>query len=208
MVDPARTLERQAEALGVVLDHAAARALVAFERLLLDRAVALGAVSRSDAGRLRERHVLDSLRAVRALSERDTTAVDVGTGAGLPGVILAIARPDVRFTLLEPRRRRAAFVELAVERLGLRNARVVALRAEELAALVAGGREPPAEVAFARAVGPLDRCLSLAGRLLTPGGRLVWFAGERSVGSLPAGAVVIQTPELESAGALVIMGRQ
>jgi len=207
-VDPARTLARQAEELGVDIGADQAEALIAFERLLLDRGVPLGAVSEGDAGRLRERHVLDSLRAVRAISSRDREAIDVGTGAGLPGVVLAIARPEVRFTLLEPRRRRAAFVELAVERLGIRNARVLPRRAEEFAAQVAAGCEPAAEVAFARALGPLDRCLSLARGLLTPGGRLVWFAGKRRAHPLPPGAAVIETPALESAGPLVIMGRQ
>ncbi|HWO70143.1 MAG TPA: 16S rRNA (guanine(527)-N(7))-methyltransferase RsmG [Actinomycetota bacterium] len=207
-MDPARTLARQAEELGADIGADQAEALIAFERLLLDRGVPLGAVSEGDAGRLRERHVLDSLRAVRAISSRDREAIDVGTGAGLPGVVLAIARPEVRFTLLEPRRRRAAFVELAVERLGIRNARVLPRRAEEFAAQVAAGCEPAAEVAFARALGPLDRCLSLAGGLLTPGGRLVWFAGKRRAHPLPPGAAVIETPALESAGPLVIMGRQ
>jgi 16S rRNA (guanine527-N7)-methyltransferase len=199
---------RQAEELGVAIDAAQAEVLVAFERLLLDRAVPLGAISRGDARRLRERHVLDSLRAVRALSGRDREAVDLGTGAGLPGVVLAIARPGVRFTLLEPRRRRAAFVELALDRLGIRNARVLPRRAEEFAAMVAAGRERAAEVAFARALASLERCLTLAQGLLAPDGRLVWFAGERSSGSLPEGAVLIETPALESAGPLVIMTRQ
>lgn len=190
------------------LDPAQAEALVGFELLLLDRAVPLGAISRRDGARLRERHILDSLRATRALSERDREAVDLGTGAGLPGVVLAIARPAVRFTLLEPRRRRAAFVELVLERLGVRNARVLTRRAEEFGALVAEGRERAADVAFARALGPLERCLSLARQVLGPGGRLVWFAGGRSATSPPPGAVLIETPALESAGPLVIMGRQ
>ncbi len=207
-MDPSRDLVRQAEALGAAIDEARAERLLAFEQLLLGRAVPLGAVAAGDASRLRERHILDSLRAARALSSRDRSAVDLGTGAGLPGVVLAIARPEVRFTLLEPRRRRAGFVELAAERLGLANVRVLARRAEELAALVARGVEPPADVVLARALGSLDRCVSLARGLLAPGGRLVWFAGRTRAGSLPPEAEVIETPELESAGPLVIMGRQ
>lgn len=201
-------LVRQAEALGVAIDEGRAEALLAYERLLVERAVPLGAVSAADAGRLRERHVLDSLRAVRALERRDRAAVDIGTGAGLPGIVLAVAKPEVRFTLLEPRQRRVAFVELAVERLGLRNARVLAVRGEEYGALVEAGREAPAGVAFARALGSLERCWSLAQRILAPGGRLVWFAGGRSAKPLPPGARVMVSPELESAGPLVIMGQQ
>ncbi|HXF74104.1 MAG TPA: 16S rRNA (guanine(527)-N(7))-methyltransferase RsmG [Actinomycetota bacterium] len=207
-MDRAGILVRQAEELGIVIDDARAEQLLAFERLLLERAIPLGAVAAGDAPRLRERHVLDSLRAARALSTGDRIAVDLGTGAGLPGLVLAIARPDVRFTLLEPRQRRAAFVELAVERLGLRNVRVLARRAEELSALVGRGVEPPADLALARALGSLERCLRLARGLLGPGGRLVWFAGKMRVGPLPPAAEVIETPELESAGPLVIMGGQ
>jgi 16S rRNA (guanine527-N7)-methyltransferase len=197
-------LRDQAAALGVDLSPAAAGSLLRFETLLLERAVPAGMIAGSDAPRLRRRHVLDCLRAVRAVRAGDRTAVDLGSGAGLPGMVVAIAVPDLSVTLVEVRRRRAAFLELAAEQLELANVMVAAKRLEDLTG--------EADLCFARAFAPLPEAWAAAERLLGAEGRLVYFAGSGSHPPFGApGARVLEVreaqPLLESAGSLVIMAR-
>ena len=196
-------LRAQARSLGVVLDPSQASRLTRFEELLADRAIPLGVVSPSDAPRIRERHILDSLRAAPVVEGADLAA-DLGSGAGLPGVVVAIALPRVRMLLVERRPRRAALLELAVEELGVSNATVFAGRVAEMPS--------PVDVALARAFAPLDEAWAQARGILRPGGWLVYFAGGETTGPVaPEGSAVLEvlrTPVLESAGALVIMTRQ
>jgi 16S rRNA (guanine527-N7)-methyltransferase len=196
------TLLSASEALEVPLSASQAGLLLRFERLLFDRAVALGMVSSADAARLRERHVLDSLRAAAEV-DNAASAYDLGSGAGLPGLVIAIAAPDLRIVLVESRRRRASFLELAIEDLELTNVKVLNRRVEELTERV--------DVCFARAFAPLAEAWSAAEPLLSSGGRLVYFAGRQATIEAPRGArllAVRTNAVLESAGALVIMGRQ
>ena len=118
---------------------------------------------------LRSRHLDDSLRVGQVLHKEDRLLCDIGSGAGLPGLPLAIAFPDRRFVLIEPKRRAVAFLELAVDELGLRNVKVLASRVEDV--------DLQADLATARAFGPLERSWSAAASVLRPGGRLVYFAG-------------------------------
>ena len=164
-----RFLSKTAE-MGIRLDPAQEERIIRFERLLRERAIPAGLVAASDADRLFERHLLDSLRPALLFSETDHLAYDLGSGAGLPGVPLAIALPRCRFTLAESKSKRSAFLELAVERLSLENVVVHAEGAESLS-----GR---ADVITARAFAPLARTWPLAARLLRVGGRLIYFAGE------------------------------
>jgi 16S rRNA (guanine527-N7)-methyltransferase len=202
MNDP-EDLRAQAASLGVALDRSQASRLVRFEELLVDRAVPLGAVSRSDASRIRERHILDSLRAVPVVHGADLAA-DLGSGAGLPGVVVAIAIPRLSMLLVERRPRRAALLELAVEELGVSNATVFAGPVAEMPGRV--------DVALARAFAPLDEAWAQARGILRAGGRLVYFAGaETTVLVAPEGSAildVLHTPVLESSGGLVIMTGQ
>jgi 16S rRNA (guanine527-N7)-methyltransferase len=195
-------LRAQAGSLGVALDPSQAARLVRFEQLLLDRAIPLGMVSRSDTPRIRERHILDSLRAA-PIVQGDDMAADLGSGAGLPGVVVAIALPRLRMLLVERRPRRAAILELVVEELGLSNATVFAGRVVELPERV--------DVALARAFAPPEEAWAQARQVLRPGGRLVYFAGAATaIPGAPEGSAMleVQTPVLESSGALVIMTRQ
>ena len=145
-------------------------ALAEHEALLRDRGVALGLVAASDADRMGERHVRDSLRSAALLSDEDSLVCDIGSGAGLPGVVLAIARPDIGVVLIEPKQRAVGFLELAIDRLGLSNVEVRAERVEDV--------DLAADVATARAFASLERSWAAAIRVLRPGGRLVYFAGE------------------------------
>jgi 16S rRNA (guanine527-N7)-methyltransferase len=191
--------------LPVYLGLGQAQALISFERLLMDVGVPLGLLAPGDAPRIRERHVLDSLRAVLAVEPSDRDAYDLGSGAGLPGVVIAVARPAVKVGLVEARSRRAGFLELALEQLRLPNAAVLATRADRL--------RDPVDVCFARALAPLPAAWELSRHLLRPGGRLVYFAGRDSQGperSLPEASSfrLLRSPVLASSGPLVIMTRQ
>ena len=189
--------------LGVEISGEASAGLERFEELLRERALPKGLIAAADADRLRERHILDSLRAVRALRPGDTRAIDLGSGAGLPGVVVAIARPSLHVVLVEPRRARVAFLELAGEDLRLSNVSVLAARIEDV--------EDQVDLCFSRAFAPLPEAWRVAVPRLREGGRLVYFAG---AGAAPpeipfdASAVeVLESPLLESSGPLFIMTR-
>ncbi len=143
--------------------------LAQYGSLLLERAVPRGFVARADADRLRERHILDSLRAVRCLRQGDRSIADVGSGAGLPGVPIAIACPDRHVMLIEPMARKAAFLELVVDELGMSNVAVVVSRVQEVRQRV--------HVCVARALADPPRSWALGAELLEPNGRLLYFAG-------------------------------
>jgi 16S rRNA (guanine527-N7)-methyltransferase len=173
-----------------------------YEHLLATRAVTAGMVSADDVPRLRERHIVDSLRACAAVEAGDSDAYDVGSGAGLPGVVVAIACPTLRVRLVERRRSRAAFLELVVDELGLDNATVMAGGSEGLTGTV--------DLVFARALAPARPAWSIAEPLLRPSGRLVYFAGQgfRPQEELPDGVrATLLRPSLAPSGPLVIMTR-
>jgi 16S rRNA (guanine(527)-N(7))-methyltransferase RsmG len=140
-----------------------------YHDLLRDRAIPAGIVASSDSGRLMDRHIVDSLRALRCLRSSDRHVVDLGSGAGLPGIPLAIALPDVLVTLVEPRRSRAAFLEFVIENLRLTNASVKPLRADGLAL--------DADACTARGVASPEESYRLARPLLRPEGTVLYFAG-------------------------------
>jgi 16S rRNA (guanine527-N7)-methyltransferase len=187
------------------LSHAQAAQIAGFEALLHDRALPLGLVSERDAAVLHERHVLDSLRAATVFRPDDNRALDLGSGAGFPGIVLAVALPRCHFVLVEPRRKRAGFLELAKERLELSNVEVAIARVEDLRVV--------ADVATARAFAPPAKAWAVGHRLLRPGGRLVYFAGshegpEEIAAHLDPQAVEIQVARgLANFPPLVIMTR-
>jgi 16S rRNA (guanine527-N7)-methyltransferase len=192
--------------MGVPVTDGQAATLARFEALLLNRAVDLGLVAEGDRNRIRERHLLDCLRAATTVVPTDREACDLGSGAGLPGVVVAVVRPAVHVVLIEARVRRVAFLELAVAELRLSNVAVRHGRIEEMKDL--------ADLCFARAFAPLEESWRAARRLLRPGGRLVYFAGARGVARgietplVGASACLVLEPVLESSGRLVIMTRQ
>lgn len=180
------------------------RLLDRYEELLRTVAVPKGMVAASDTDDLRERHILDSLRLLPLLSAGTSRVVDLGSGAGLPGIPLAIGDPALDVTLSETRSARIAFLELVVERLGLQGVHVFPGRAEELP-------EGSFDLCVARGFGDPVRCWSVAERLSSPGGGLAyWAGGTFEAADLPTGARLdrIGEPTLESGGPIVIMTRQ
>jgi 16S rRNA (guanine527-N7)-methyltransferase len=123
-------------------------------------------------------HVADSLAALSLLRERAPGGplVDIGSGAGFPGLPLAIALEPAEVVLLEATGRKCAFIERAIERLGLASARAVCARAEDWGA---GEGAIRYAAATARAVGPLATLVEYAAPLLRPGGVLVAWKGAR-----------------------------
>ncbi|HEU0245937.1 MAG TPA: RsmG family class I SAM-dependent methyltransferase [Gaiellaceae bacterium] len=180
--------------------------LLEFETLLRDRAVDLGMVAQSDSARIRERHILDSLRAAAVTLDSDLHALDIGTGAGLPGIPVAIARPALTVRLVEPRRTRVAFLELALERARIENAMILSATIESVGVAV--------DLCFARAFAPLEQAWAAARPRLRSGGRLVYFAGagfERPARPEGCSSIAVVPPprgsRIERFGPLVIMSR-
>jgi 16S rRNA (guanine527-N7)-methyltransferase len=157
------------ELFGAALPRAVAYA----EKLATD-GVVRGLVGPHEVPRLWERHLLNCA-ALCELIDPGLAVVDVGSGAGLPGIVLAIVRPDLRVTLLEPLARRVAFLEECRAALELISLTVVRGRAEDPATLVAAGG---ADVVTARAVAPLGRLAGWSLPLLRDGGRLLAVKGD------------------------------
>jgi 16S rRNA (guanine527-N7)-methyltransferase len=142
---------------------------VAYAEWLRTAGIARGLLGPREVPRLWERHLLNSA-VVESLLPTGADLVDVGSGAGLPGLALAIARPDLLVTLLEPLERRVTFLQEVVDDLGLGNVVVQRGRAEDAT--------PAAwSVAVARAVAPLDRLARWCLPLVPPGGRLLALKG-------------------------------
>ena len=149
--------------------------LQAYEALLVSWAPRLDLISPGDLGRIRERHIDDSLRALPLLDTVEPgPCMDVGSGAGLPGIPLAVAsgRP---WRLLEPRRKRAAFLEEVLRELGLTACEVVAASAEQAALDARWAGAHPAVIA--RAVAPPAPAAQLCEPLVAPGGVTILFVG-------------------------------
>ncbi|MGY1803231.1 16S rRNA (guanine(527)-N(7))-methyltransferase RsmG [Blastococcus sp. SYSU D00922] len=165
-----------------------------YVRQLASDGVVRGLIGPREVSRLWERHVLNSAAVAEAVPS-GARVVDVGSGAGLPGIPLGLARPDVVLTLVEPMARRVEFLDQAVAVLGAptgRSWRVVRGRAEERSVVTAVG---PVDVVTARAVAPLPRLVGWCRGLMRPGTQLVALVGARALAELPA-----MLPELTAAG--------
>jgi 16S rRNA (guanine527-N7)-methyltransferase len=155
-----------------------------YAELLAGAGVERGLIGPAEADRIWERHVLNCAAIAHLLPAR-CSLVDVGSGGGLPGVVLAILMPKARVTLLEPLARRVDFLTETVAELGLTNAEVVRSRAEDLAGQVS------ADVVTARAVAPLDKLAGLTLGLLRPGGRVVAIKGSSAEAELAKAGPVL-----------------
>jgi 16S rRNA (guanine527-N7)-methyltransferase len=138
--------------------------------LLATDGVVRGLIGPREAPRLWERHLLNCA-VLGDLVPEGATVCDIGSGAGLPGLVLAIARPDLRITLVEPLLRRTTFLDEVVATLSLEHVEVVRGRAEALHG------ERRFDVVTSRAVAPLERLLGWSMPLVAPGGALVAMKG-------------------------------
>ncbi|MEU3553623.1 16S rRNA (guanine(527)-N(7))-methyltransferase RsmG [Streptomyces fragilis] len=155
---------------------------VRYAELLADAGVQRGLIGPREVPRLWERHLLNCAVLSEAVPE-GVTVCDVGSGAGLPGIPLALVRGDLKITLLEPLLRRTNFLTEVVELLGLDHVTVVRGRAEEVL-----GKLPPVHVVTARAVAPLDRLATWGIPLLRPYGEMLALKGDTAEEELKAAA--------------------
>ncbi|HEX3900553.1 MAG TPA: 16S rRNA (guanine(527)-N(7))-methyltransferase RsmG [Mycobacteriales bacterium] len=143
-----------------------------YAELLTTVGIERGLIGPREADRVWSRHIFNSV-AVASLIEPATSVVDVGSGAGLPGIPLALARPDVEVVLLEPMARRAQFLEECVAELELTNASVHRGRAQE-------GLPRLVDAVTARAVAPLAALAEMSFRLCRAGGPLFAIKGAKA----------------------------
>ena len=153
-----------------------------YVELLTGPGVERGLLGPGEPARVWSRHVLNSA-ALAPLLHPGAEVLDVGSGAGLPGIPVALARPDLHLTLLEPMARRVAFLQQVVAELGI-PVTVRRGRVEEL---------PPksADAVIARAVAPLARLLPLVLPVLRPGGRLLALKGSSADAEIAAAKDVL-----------------
>jgi len=170
--------------------------LAQFADLLAGPGVERGLIGPREVPRLWERHLLNCAVVAdpaEGLVPEGALAGDIGSGAGLPGLVWAIARPDLRMVLVEPLLRRSTFLEEAVQSLGLSD-RVLVWRgrAEEAPSTL-----PPMDVVTARAVAPLSRLLGWTIPLLRPAGHLVALKGGSAETEVADAAAEIQEWDLQ-----------
>ena len=156
----------------------------------------LGLIGPLELPRLWTRHVLNSALVAPLL--RPGRVGDVGSGAGLPGLVLAIMRPDVSFTLIEPMERRVAWLERQARELDLPNVEVLRARAEE--AKLKGSLDQ----VTARAVSALRTLIPITAPLLRPGGELVLMKGAGVDGEIGAAEKVIRKYQVRNGEVLVL----
>ncbi len=162
-----------AAAMGLVLSEAQAAALLAYVQDLLHWNARINLTAITEPTQVVSHHILDSLAVAPFLGAGPV--LDVGSGAGLPSLPLAILRPELRFTSIESRHKKCAFQREAGRRLGLGNHQVVTARVEDWAAPT-----PFAQI-ISRAFSSLELFAQLAGRHLAPGGQLLAMKGREPV---------------------------
>lgn len=193
--------------LGLALSPGQVEALLRLVDELADWNTRFNLTAIKDPAEVVDKHLLDSLAALPYL--KGLAVADIGTGAGFPGLPLAIADPDRRFTLVESTGKKANFVRHAATVLGLPNVEVVQARAESYRPT------RPFDSVITRALGPLAGFVRVAGHLAGRGGRLLAMKGkvpEAEIEALPAGWKVIAVhpvavPGLDAERCLVEIGK-
>jgi len=155
-----------------------------FARHLADTGISHGLIGPREVPRLWDRHILNCA-VIGDEIETASSVIDVGSGAGLPGLALAIARPDLTVTLIEPMERRTAWLDMVITDLAL-DVTVLRARAEELHGRIT------ADVVTARAVAPLDRLARWCLPLTSVGGRLVAMKGSSAEREIEEARAAIQ----------------
>ena len=173
-------------------------AVAAFAELLAAEGETRGLIGPRELDRLWERHILNSAAVVPFLG--DGRIVDVGSGAGLPGLVIAAMLPSREVVLVEPMERRVAWLEEAAAAVGLANVAVVRGRAEEMKGTVT------ADVLTARAVAPIDRLIKWCLPLLGPDGHMALLKGRSAADEIDRAKYALRkarlVAEIESAPTL------
>ncbi|MDN4480498.1 16S rRNA (guanine(527)-N(7))-methyltransferase RsmG [Demequina muriae] len=155
-----------------------------FALMLADQGVLRGLIGPRELTRLWERHILNSAAVAPFLGQG--TIVDVGSGAGLPGLVIAAMLPERRVVLVEPMERRTTWLFEAAEHCGIENVTVVRGRAEEVQDVV------EADVITARAVAPIDKLVKWCAPLLADGGEMALLKGQSAPEELERAKYVLR----------------
>jgi 16S rRNA (guanine527-N7)-methyltransferase len=156
-----------------------------YAALLTGPGVERGLLGPGEAERVWDRHILNCAAVAELIPDRGTVA-DLGSGAGLPGIVLALLRPEADVVLVESMARRVEFLTECVEALGLGRVRIVRGRAEDLAG------EIRADTVTARAVAPLGRLAGWAVGLCRPGGTVLAIKGASAAAEVDEAAEVLR----------------
>jgi len=167
-----------------------------FASELARRGEELGLIGPLELPRLWSRHIVNCVLVAPLL--RAGRVGDVGSGAGLPGIVLAIARPDVELVLIEPMERRTDWLRAESARLGLSNVTVVRARAEEVKTA------EPFDQVTARAVSALRTLIPITAPLVRSGGELIFMKGARVDDEVVAAAKVIRSSRLRDVEVLLL----
>lgn len=162
-----------------------------FADMLVAEGELRGLIGPRELPRLWTRHLLNSA-AVSSFVPRDVRFADIGSGAGFPGVVVALLRPDLEVHLVEPMERRTTWLSDVVERLHLENVTVVRARAEEL------NGSARFDVVSARAVAAMKKLVPWVGPLISPGGKLLALKGERAQQEVDDAAKVLRKYKLRA----------
>lgn len=177
----------RSRAAGIPLNEKNAETLARFHQLLMEWNQRMDLTAVLEESEMMDRHYVDSLSPLQknGLLLTGASIIDVGSGAGFPGIPLAVARPDLRVTLLDAQLKRVGFLKEAASRLGLANVRVIHGRAEDIAR-----REDCREkfdVAAARALAPLPVLLEFLLPFVKVGGLALCWKGPAVLAEMPAG---------------------
>jgi 16S rRNA (guanine527-N7)-methyltransferase len=192
-----QTLRRRAAAMGVALEEAAVEKLLAYQALMIkwNRTYNLTAIR--DPEEMLVQHLLDSLVVAPLLPHGPQTLADVGSGGGLPGIPLAIARPEIQVTLIETSSKKSAFQQQVKIELGLSNVSIYSGRVEDYE------KKQSFDGVISRAFAEIKDFVNWSGDLAKPEGRLYAMKGiypVDEIANLPAGWQVLNSQQLLVSG--------
>ena len=147
-----------------------------YAELLATTAIQRGLIGPREADRVWERHIENCIPLTTLLPEQNATVADVGSGAGLPGIVIALAKPGLKVTLIEPLQRRVEFLYEVVDALKINNVEIIRAKSE----VVKGSYN----FVTARAVAPLPRLIQNTWHLVAPGGSLLAMKGESAAAEM------------------------
>lgn len=198
------SLQDGVRALGLALAPAAQEKLIAYIELLAKWNQAYNLTAVRDPEQMIARHLLDSLAILPWV--RGPRVLDIGSGAGLPGIPLALARPELQFVLLDSNAKKTRFITQALAELGLENVEVVHSRVEKYQPAV------PFDTLIARAFAGIADMLGVSAPLCAPGGRWLAMKGvypQEELAAIPPGYQIetqqVQVPGLDAARHVVII---